>query len=115
MRLRKPAEFDAVKAARVVKYAGPLRVGGRPNGLGHHRLGLAVSKRAGSAVQRNAIKRRVREAFRLLQHELPGAYDLVVSAKAHDIAGAEAYQRWLGEAVLRIDRQWRKQSDNASD
>jgi ribonuclease P protein component len=48
------------------------------NELQHPRLGTAVSiKAAGNAVQRNRIKRLVRESFRLHQ-ELLGSNDLVV-------------------------------------
>jgi ribonuclease P protein component len=48
------------------------------NELQHPRLGTAVSiKAAGNAVQRNRIKRLVRESFRL-HHELLGSNDLVV-------------------------------------
>ncbi len=41
------------------------------------RLGLAVSRRYGSAVQRNHFKRLVREAFRAHRNELPNV-DLLV-------------------------------------
>ena len=51
---------------------------GCPNGLGHPRLGLAISvKLSGTAVRRNRFKRIIREAFRL-HHETLGALDVVV-------------------------------------
>jgi ribonuclease P protein component len=48
-----------------------LTIWGAPNDLSHPRLGLVVSRKHGGAVQRNRLKRRLREAFRLSQHELP--------------------------------------------
>ncbi|NIP72526.1 MAG: ribonuclease P protein component [Gammaproteobacteria bacterium] len=51
------------------------------NRLDHPRLGLAVSRKAvPRAVQRNRIKRLVRESFRLNQARLPGL-DIVVLAR----------------------------------
>ena len=54
----------------------------RGNELGHARLGLAIAvKIAGNAVERNRIRRVIRESFRLQQPELP-AIDIVVGARA---------------------------------
>lgn len=46
------------------------------------RLGLTVSRKMGNAVQRNRIKRVVRDLFRRHRPSLlPRAYDLVVNAR----------------------------------
>ena len=61
------------------------------NDKGWPRLGLAVAVRtAGGGVERNRIRRIIRESFRLHQYELP-AVDLIVSARnrARDATGAE--------------------------
>jgi ribonuclease P protein component len=51
------------------------------NQLSYSRIGPAVGRRVGSAVERNRIKRLIREAFRLSKAELPIGYDLLVVAR----------------------------------
>ena len=51
-----------------------------PNDTQENRLGLTVTKKVGISVQRNRIKRVIREAFRLLEGIAPGN-DLVVVAR----------------------------------
>lgn len=57
-----------------------------PNGLDQHRLGLAVAKKMfRKAVERNRIKRLIREAFR---HERPAwkcGLDIVVRPKVREL------------------------------
>lgn len=97
-RLLRPAEFQRVFAAtrKPGKRAQPdrqhrpeagrsgdhlLMLLWRDNGLGHARLGLAIAKRhIPRAVDRNRIKRQVRESFRRHQQEL-GSVDIVVLAR----------------------------------
>lgn len=80
-RLRRNTDFQRVR--RVGKfYASPIMVlAFLQNELDHSRFGFVVSKRLGKAVQRNRIKRRMREATR---HRLPGirpGFDLVFIAR----------------------------------
>ncbi len=42
------------------------------------RLGMSVGRKAGGAVTRNRIKRRIREVFRLNKHLLKPGYDIVI-------------------------------------
>ena len=49
------------------------------------RLGLSVSRKVGGAVERNAVKRAIREAFWALSEGLPEQFDFVIVAR-HDAA-----------------------------
>jgi ribonuclease P protein component len=53
---------------------------------GEVRLGVSVSRKVGGAVQRNAVKRALREAFWAQGDHLPAEHDFVLVARP-DIAG----------------------------
>ncbi|SMC23558.1 ribonuclease P protein component [Desulfacinum hydrothermale DSM 13146] len=81
-RLRKRSEYLRVKGEGRRLPCQRFVVNVAPNGLDHHRLGLIVQKRFWNAVQRNRIKRCLREWFRLHKHRLPGpGKDIVVIAR----------------------------------
>ena len=80
-RIRKRADFQRISRIGAKIQTPHFRVTICPNGLSHSRLGVTVGKRIGSAVQRNRVKRLVREFFRLNKDALPGSSDLVVMAR----------------------------------
>lgn len=51
------------------------------NRLDVSRLGLTVSTKMGGAVQRNRMRRRMKEAYRLVEDKLRPGYDIVMVAR----------------------------------
>ena len=81
-RLSRSAEFERVyrdgrsHASRfLVVYSFP-REGERSS-----RLGVSVGRKVGGAVERNRVKRILREAFRAVGGELPEGHDFVIVAR----------------------------------
>lgn len=103
-RLRRPAEFQRVRAGKrswghplLVLYLAPND--GQPT-----RVGISVGKRVGNAVVRNRVKRRVREAVRLRHAELAPGHDLVFIARAPAAAADWSTLRAATEDLLRRAR-----------
>lgn len=72
------------------------------NKFGEGRLGITVGVKLGSAVQRNRVKRLIREAYRLHKDELRPNTDLVVVARFRAVGAS--YQR-VERAFLRCVKQ----------
>jgi ribonuclease P protein component len=68
-RLRRRQDFDRVIRARRVFAGRALIAFAHPNPAGEWRVGVAVSRRLRGAVNRNRVRRRLREAARA--HLLP--------------------------------------------
>ncbi len=98
-RLHGRRAFGQVYAARRRKHLGPITVYTKPNDLDRPRLGLSVSRKVGSAVKRNRIKRLLREAFRQSQHNWAHGMDLIVVVRKHEPLPLSGYQRLFSSII----------------
>jgi ribonuclease P protein component len=108
VRLSRSADFDRVfrhgrshASRELVLYVFPRGESEAP------RLGLSVSRKVGGAVQRNKVKRLLREAFALEGPRLPAGTDAVVVARHEANALAEreglaGIRRVVGQLVDRV-------------
>ena len=103
-RLSGKLAFASVFERKVKETRGPLVVFACPNELKYPRLGISISRRVGTAPKRNRIKRLLREAFRLMQHDLPVGYDFVIVVRPHETQMLADYQRLLSGLFVKLHR-----------
>lgn len=99
--LRRPADFQAVYDRRRSAADGTLVLYAKENGLPHSRVGLSVSRKFGSAVVRNRIRRLMREAYRLAKADLPSGYDLVLIPRPQEAYALGPFR----ESLVKLARQ----------
>lgn len=102
--LRAKSDFERTYAVKCKAADGVLLLFIARNELPQTRIGLSVSKKHGGAVVRNRLKRLLREAFRLQQHEIPSGLDLIAIPLAKEAASLEAYQQSLVKLSQRLMR-----------
>ena len=102
-RIRKSSEYRALSKKGSRQHSDCFIILSRKNELSKSRLGLTVSKKVGSAVRRNKIKRIVRDYFRLNRDRLPDQTDINVIAR-HKTArlGAAEIRKDLGRCFEKI-------------
>ena len=73
----------------------------RRNGKTENRLGVTVSTKIGGAVQRNRVRRRLKEIYRLSENDLTPGYDIVIVAR---VRSRYAGYREIESSVLYLFR-----------
>ena len=104
IRLRTQTDFDAVYQSEHFAADNVLVIRAARNGSEQTRLGLSVSRKVGNAVTRNHWKRRIREAFRLQQSDLPAGLDIVVRPRKGADYDFDAIFQSLRKLCLRLDK-----------
>jgi ribonuclease P protein component len=109
-RLSRSGEFDRVYrdgSSHATRYLVLYTFPRRDEGDEDVRLGVSVSRKVGGAVERNKVKRALREAFWGLADRLPPRHDFVVVARAEinelvDREGSSGVAKTLEEALASV-------------
>lgn len=109
-RITRKQEIERAFAGRCTAGDERLVVYAVPNDLAQPRMGVTIGRKHGGAVRRNRIRRLLREAFRLEQHNLPGGFDLLLVPRAGAEAELEAYRQSLVRLAGQAVRRWQARS-----
>jgi len=102
-RLRRRKEIDRVFAEGKGRADDFMAVRAMRNGLEFSRIVVCVSTKLGNAVQRNRVRRTMKECFRLSKHELPKGLDVVVMPRRRCLGlGLEEARKSLHKLVWKV-------------
>ena len=102
MHLRRSQDFARLYADGQRAGDEHLLVFAAANELSANRLGLSISRKHGTAVRRNRKRRRIRDAFRRLQHDLPQGCDFVVVPRLREDSTLQDFRNSLRKLIRKL-------------
>lgn len=93
LRIKKQADFQRLFSKGKRAFSPSLTLLYRP--ADKMRMGISIGKKHGKSVQRNRIKRLLREAFRLTQHQMQGTYSCILVPKVKDEYSFKVFEQDL--------------------
>ncbi len=107
-KILKRKDYLAIQQHGLRSYTRNFVVVKSRNETGVNRLGISVSKKAGSAVKRNRLKRLIREFFRLHKNTITGSQDFIIITKKgipHTLTYWDVCQELKDHLITRADDQ----------
>ena len=101
VRLKKQSDFQKLFKKGKRAFSSSLTVIYTPSNK--MTMGISIGKKHGKSVQRNRIKRLVREAFRLNQDKMKGKYSFIIIPKVREEYSFSTFMR---------DLQWTIKKEN---
>lgn len=116
-RLLTGADFKRVFDKAIYKVSDQnLLILARPSQTDQPRLGFVISKKnVRLAVNRNRVKRIIRESFRLNRHELPACDLVILARKGIDQLENEAIHRLISKSWSRLSKKADKAKQTAKE
>ncbi len=98
-RLKKQSEIERVFKSGKRAFSPTATFVYRPSNT--PKMCVSVGKRHGKSVQRNRIKRLIREAFRAVADEIVGGYEIVIIPKVKEEYSYHEYERHFRAMIKR--------------
>ena len=90
--IKRRYEFKILFSKGKIAYGKNLTMYSLKNKINYNKLGIAVGKKSGRAVDRNKIKRLIRENYRLSEDNIKCGYNILISVnKKSEIKNIDFY------------------------
>lgn len=90
--IKRRYEFKILFSKGKISYGSNITMYILKNKFSHNKLGIAVGKKSGRAVDRNKVKRLIRENYRVFEDSVKCGYNILISVnKKSDVRNVDFY------------------------